>query len=525
MMVRINLTRAAMTAGLLLACSASAAETQERVARADSAILAVQTAELLAGVMQFFQHDALATRSAGTPGGGAAAAFLAAQLTVLGLEPAAADGSFFQRFDAFRVSSEGTLVVGGSGRTESVAIGTELLAWPLKSEETVAADGELVFVGYGIRAPEYGWNDFGDIPLDGRILVALSGDPGVVDTSRFAGDAGTPYALIGTKLAEAARMGAHGFILLHDTLRAGQSWADLARSRSGPIALNAGRPADELDFAAVMPLTQFSDLMATFGRDAAVLVRRSGLPSFQPIPLGMHAVMRLRSEIEPVSGMNVLARVPGREATSAHDAVLALTSYDATTTGHEASIAALLAAAGSVQSREPRPARSVYFAFTAGSVPQQIGASAIVAEPPVPLERVTAVVGVGQPANSPGFTAVAGIDASEAGLAQLLAAAAMQHGVAVAQWPGSAMDRLSAPHMLFAREGVPGLTLGAGLGERPPAHASIPSLDDLTVRAAVLGRLILLIADAQDRPEWSSESVYRPAWERLERRRLRGVGP
>jgi hypothetical protein len=482
--------------------------------------------DLMAGVVEFFSHDALKERRVGSPGGLAAAAFLAAQLAMLDLEPGADDGSFFQPFSASLVESEGTLVLGGSGRTATLAVGRDLVAWPSGDDQTVSVDGALVYVGYGIAATEYGWNDFGDVPLEGRILVALAGDPGVADTARFSGSAGTPHALLDAKLAEAARRGARGFILLHDGDWGVREWDTISRLWSGPTVLNRLRHSGELGFAAIMPLERFRDLVAQFGRDAQVLVRRSITPGFQPIPLGIHAVMQLHSRIEPAAGTNVVARVAGHPATDGAEAVVITTSYDCEEADDPASIAVLLGAAGAIKARGATPRRSVYVAFTAGCSPAQVGNAALAARPPVPLERLTAVVGVAHAGAYSGDPsgAVSALDADEAGLERTLAAAAMQGGTSITEWRGRPAERLSAPHTAFAILGVPGLTVSAGPSPPSGPGASETATHDWSMRAAVLARLAHLLASTESRPQWSGESAYRRAWERLERRRLRGAG-
>jgi hypothetical protein len=525
-MWRRILTHATVSTVLLLGAAPMQAIAQQRPVRADTAAIAVRMTDLMAGVVEFFSHDALRERSVGSPGGQAAAAFLAAQFAMLGLEPGADDGSFFQRFDASVVESEGTLVLGGSGRTATLAVGRELVAWPYGDDQTVSVDGALVFVGYGISATEYGWNDFGDVPLEERILVALAGDPGLADTARFSGPAGTPHALLDAKLTEAARRGARGFILLHDSDRGLREWDATSRLWSGPTVLNRLRDSGQLGFAAIMPLERFGDLVAQFGRDAAVLVQRSIMPDFQPIPLGIHAVMRLRSRIEPAAGMNVVARVAGHPATGREEAVVVTTGYDCEEADDPASMAVLLGAAGTVAARAAKPNRSIYFAITAGCSPAQVGNAALVARPPVPLERLAAAVGVARADAQAGDPsgAVSALDAEEAGLGRILAAAAMQSGMSVTEWRGSPAERLSTPHAAFAIQGVPGLTVSAGPPPQSGPGASGASAANWSMRAAVLARLAHLLANTENLPQWISESAYRPAWERLERRRLRGGG-
>lgn len=520
------LTHTTVSTVLVVSAAPTPAIAQQRPVRADTAAIPVRMTDLTAGVVEFFSQDALRERRVGSSGGLAAAAFLAAQFAILGLEPGADDGSFFQQFDASVVESEGTLVLGGSGRTATLAVGSDLVAWPYGADRTVSADGELVFVGFGISATEYGWNDFGDVPLEGRILVALAGDPGLADTARFSGPAGTPHALLDAKLAEAARRRARGFILLHDRDRGLPEWDAIYRHWSGPTVLDRLRNSGELGFAAIMPLERFGDLVAQFGRDADVLVRRSTMPDFQPIPLGIHAVMQLRSRIERAVGTNVVARVAGHPDTGGPEAVLVTAGYDCEGADDQASMAVLLGAAGAVNARGATPHRPLYFAFTAGCSPAQVGTAALVARPPVPLERLTAVVGVARaeaPSGEPPG-GVSALDAEEAGLERMLAAAAMQSGMSVTEWSGRPGQRLSAPHAAFAILGVPGLTVSSGPLPWSGPEASDASPQDWSVRAAMLARLAHLLAGTESRPQWTGESVYRPAWERLERRRLRGVG-
>lgn len=522
----IVLARATVSTAMLFAFLVTGARAQGRAAPTDSVTVSLQVSDVIAGTGEFFSTEGLTDRSVGTLAGHAAAAFLAAQLRTLGFEPGGDDGSFLQRFEASSVAVTGTLVVGGAGRTATLPVGKTLVAWPRSSGETVTVDGELVFIGYGIQAPEHEWSDFNDAPLDGRIVVALDGDPGLSDTTQFYGRLGSPHALLGAKLAEAARRGASGFILLYDSLRSPRPWSDVVQSTADRLILSPRPDRADLAFAAIMPLAQFGELSSQFGRDVDVLVRRSSLPSFTPIALGMHAVMQLRTESAPITGINVVGKLPGRLDTTESEAVIVTTGYTDGDVDDEVSVGVLIGVAAALQSSATPPERTVYIVFTAGSGPDRVGARYLVSRPPVPLEHIRAVVGVGRPGLTPNSPVLAAIDGQESGLAPLLTAAATQTGIANAPWHGHPAERLAAPHAVFALEGVPSVTVGAAEPLREPAlEHGLPSVQIQLLRSVVLARLARLVADSEGRPRWSAESAYRPAWERLERRRLRGIRP
>ncbi len=520
---------------ILFLTSVTRVPAQETVAGRATVPLRVSTQDLIRATIQFLASDEVADRAAGSVGADVAAAFIAAQFRLLGLQPAGAGGSFVRRVDAVAVASEGVLVVGGAGRTESVPVGQGLVAWPTGPTESMTIDGEIVFAGYGIHAPEFGWDDFGDASLHGRVIIVLPGDPGLSDSTRFRGSTGTSYGTLAYKLDEAARRGARGLIVLHDDVRSGASWTRIRALRSGDVLLPVGRAPQELAFAAIMQLDMFRRLLIGLGRDADVLIRRSELPSFQPIPVGAHAVMRLRSRVRQIRLLTIIGRIPGREERSGEEAVLITSPYDqgmvgatspdgsvSSTVGDAFGVAVMLGAAGALLSPTV-PERSIYVAAVAGSDFGNLAASELAANPPVPAERVTAVLNVDGPSVHGFPPAVTGIDAGEAGIAPLFSAAAVKSGVSLSEWTGHPRERFGLDHTPFAMVGIPSITLR---GAPAVAHGdSLRYIEGLALQAGFVASLAKLLADAADRPAWNAESPYRAAWDRLERRRVRGTVP
>ncbi len=524
-------------AGALLLTWVAGAVAQERPATGVGS-LTVSPADLIGATIQFLARDQMGDRFAASAGAVPAAAFIAAQFRMLGLEPAGADGSFFRRVDAVGVASEGVLVVGGAGQTVTVPIGEGFAAWPVRPAEAVTVDGEMVFAGYGIHAEEYGWDDFGETPVVGRVLVVLSGDPGITDSVRFRGSNGTPYGTLAYKLEEAARRGARGLIILHDDRRSTWSWSQVHRVHSGEVLLQSGAAASELAFAAIMRLDRFRSLLSGLGRDTDVLISRSELPSFQPIPFGAHAVVRLRIDVRQVQLLSVIGRIPGGNPGSvSEEAVLVTAPYGrerrgASVPGDSVSlhasdapgVAVMLGAAGAIRLGPDRPRRSVYFAAVAGSDYDNLAARELAAEPPVPAERIAAVVNVERPSVEGFPPVVTGIEGVAAGIDPVLSAAAVTSGVSVAPRSGHGLERFALGHAAFARLGVPSVTVRGGAADSP-GQDTLRSVEGLALQARFVASLARLLADAQDRPAWSPDSPYYTAWDRLERRRLRSSIP
>ncbi|HEY7161176.1 MAG TPA: PA domain-containing protein, partial [Acidobacteriota bacterium] len=189
--------------------------------------------------LNFLASDLLEGRGTGQRGGDVAAAYIAAQFQIAGLKPAGENGTYMQKvpLNGITTQPESTLTISSaSGQPIQLKYLDDFVANPLsqKTEENIS--GPLVFVGYGVNAPEFGWNDYAGLDAKGKIVLALVNDPPSQDPKVFGGKAMTYYGRWTYKYEEAARQGAAGILLIHNTDMASYGWNVVRNSWSGEQA-------------------------------------------------------------------------------------------------------------------------------------------------------------------------------------------------------------------------------------------------------------------------------------------------
>src|SRR5829696_10508009 len=200
--------------------------------------------------IKFLADDMLEGRGTGARGGELAAKYIAAQLEAVGAKGAGEKGSFFQPVSLVGVKADpGTvLTIAGASGSENLKFADDFVAFTGAQTEAVNADADLVFVGYGINAPEQKWNDYkgADTDYRGKILVMLVNDPPATsaEPNFFGGKALTYYGRWTYKYEEAARRGAAGVILLHTDQSAGYGW-NVVRSSNGGWRYELARNAND----------------------------------------------------------------------------------------------------------------------------------------------------------------------------------------------------------------------------------------------------------------------------------------
>ena len=190
--------------------------------------------DVLRGHLEFLADDALEGRAPGTRGGDLAAKYIAAQFRRLGLEPAGDSGSYYQRVPIISLTPSADARGHRAGRAPA---GLEGRLRPLVHAQRCVGErerGEAVFVGYGIVAPEVGWNDYAGLDVKGKIVVALVNDPGLQDSTIFRGKILTYYGRWTYKIEEAQRQGAAGILLVHTTESATYPWTTVLSGWTGP---------------------------------------------------------------------------------------------------------------------------------------------------------------------------------------------------------------------------------------------------------------------------------------------------
>ncbi|HEV7843216.1 MAG TPA: hypothetical protein VGO69_05935, partial [Pyrinomonadaceae bacterium] len=273
--------------------------------------------------IKYLSDDLLEGRGTGARGGELAAKYIAAQMEELGLKGAGQKGSFFQPVSLVGVKADPktTLTISSGGKRESYKFAEEFVAFTGAQTENVSVDADLVFVGYGIDAPEQKWNDYKGSADDyrGKVLVMMVNDPpaSAAEPNLFGGRALTYYGRWTYKFEEAARRGAAGVILLHTDESAGYPWS-VVRTSNGSWRFDIARGDSDkspyLKMRSWVTNDTAQKIMRLAGQDLGELRRKAASRDFQPVKLNAKASIDIKSEVKRVESMNVAGILPGRDA-------------------------------------------------------------------------------------------------------------------------------------------------------------------------------------------------------------------
>jgi Zn-dependent M28 family amino/carboxypeptidase len=271
--------------------------------------------------IEILASDEFGGRAPGSPGEDLTVAYLIDHFQNLGLEPANGE-RFTQDVPLMLVdaTNKPVLTISGAGpEPTSLQYGPDMMIWTRQQLPAVELqDSEMVFVGYGINAPERGWNDYAGVDVAGKTVVMLVNDPGYAtqDPALFNGNAMTYYGRWDYKFDEAARQGAAGAIIIHDTKPAAYGWPTVENSWSGP-QFDMVLPDQGSGLAAVegwMHLDQARELFAAIDMDLGHLYMQAKTPGFTALPMGITASARIENSLREINTQNVAALLPGSEA-------------------------------------------------------------------------------------------------------------------------------------------------------------------------------------------------------------------
>jgi Zn-dependent M28 family amino/carboxypeptidase len=262
--------------------------------------------------------DAFEGRAPTTPGETKTVAYLIAQMKRAGLKPGN-NGSWTQDVPLVEtISSPGALEISGGSAPLSFVYKTDFVASTYQVvQRSELKDSELVFVGYGINAPEKGWNDYAGLDVKGKTVVILINDPDYEMQGLdgpFNGRAMTYYGRWTYKYEEAARQGAVAAIIVHDTFPAAYPWGVVVSSWTGPqlgIELPGGR-MDQSKAIGWVTLDAAKKIFASAGQDFAVLSAAAKRPGFKALPLGLKANLAFDNSIRKQASKNVIGILPGK---------------------------------------------------------------------------------------------------------------------------------------------------------------------------------------------------------------------
>jgi Zn-dependent M28 family amino/carboxypeptidase len=280
---------------------------------------------------RFLSSDLLEGRGVGTRGGQLATEYIATQLALVGARPAGDGGTYFQRVPLTGVETQPNSTLSASAGGKSVALRwlDDFVGADERQNAVETLDAEAVFVGHGIVAPDYNWDDFKGVDVRGKVLVLFTNEPQSNDPQFFRGRTLTYYGRWTYKYEQAARLGAVGCIIIHTTPTAGYGW-DVVRSSWGReqsfVKLAPG--AHALAFAGWTTGEAGARILALAGRKLDDLLKASGSRQFRPIPLGVRFQGKILSRIREQETRNVVAEIPGSDPARAQEAVLFSAHWD-----------------------------------------------------------------------------------------------------------------------------------------------------------------------------------------------------
>lgn len=458
-------------------------------------------AEALSRHVRILASDEFEGRAPASAGEQRTVDYLIEQFRAAGLQPGGENGGWVQNVPLVRAQVDGPITASlmSAGKSRALLNGEDVTLQSLRPQASVdVRDAPLVFVGYGITAPERHWDDYKGVDLRGKIAVVLINDadfeadaPGAFD-----GRAVTYYGRWTYKFEEAARRGAEGVLIVHETAPAAYPWATVKASGTSPLfdieRSESEALAQHTPLRGWMQRTLAEQLFAAAGLDFEAEKRKAMQADFQPVVLGdARLSARFKLMREPVVTRNVVAKLQG--ATHPDESVVFSAHWDAfgigqpdasgQTVRHGAidnatGIASVLEL-GRVFAAGPRPQRTLYFIALTAEEKGLLGASYYAAHPLAPLETTAAVLNI-EMFSPDGETAdIATWGNGRVSLESDVARVAQARGRRWSPDPNlEAGFFYRADHFAFARQGVPAITVGAGLDKLDGGVAAGRALRD-----------------------------------------------
>jgi Zn-dependent M28 family amino/carboxypeptidase len=362
--------------------------------------------------VRMLASDEFLGRKPGTPGEDKTVGYLVERFRKLGLKPGNG-ASFVQQVPLVEIAAAADASLSATGRSgaQSLAYGKDMVIWTKRAVPQVQLQrSELIFVGFGIVAPEYAWNDYANTDVHGKTVVVLAGDPGYAskDPTVFKGNSMSRYGRWAYKVEEAGRQGADGVLLVHDAQTLGFGWDAVQAAWSGAQFELAG--ADRYaGRAAVEGWIQQSAVRAWFaasGLDFDAQAAAAAHQGFKAAPLGgIRVDATIHNSIRQFNSANVIAVLPGR---SGHENLLFTAHWDSlgadnARAGHgifngavdnATGVAGLLVLAQSFARTLPAAERSLIFLATTAAEPDLLGSEYYAENPVFPLRQTAAVINV-----------------------------------------------------------------------------------------------------------------------------------
>ncbi len=384
--------------------SSAAAIDASLPAPAQAAVKAVD-AEKIRQHVRFLSDDLLEGRGTGQRGGDIAAEYIATQFALYGLKPMGDNHSYMQKVPLVGITTlekqSDFVLEPAKGAPMALKFKDEYVVYNQKLTERTQVDADIVFVGYGIEAPEYQWNDYKDADVRGKVLLMLVNEPPSEDAKFFTGKALTYYGRWTYKYEQAARKGAVGVILIHKTEMASYPWDVVRNSNSGEKSyIRSSEP--RLDAASWIQLDIAKKLVAANGMDLDSLMKQAQSRDFRPVAINAKLKATVVSKVRPFQSQNVVAVLPGSDPRLKDEAVIYTAHYDHLgirpdqpgdniyngAADNATGCGVLLEMARAIASAPQRPKRSVIFSAVTAEEQGLLGSEYLGKHPPISASKI-----------------------------------------------------------------------------------------------------------------------------------------
>jgi len=465
----------------LVPMQSRAAESVKQLPSAAQQAMNSISAEKIRATVKYLSDDSLQGRGTGQKGGDKAADWIAAQFKSYGLLPAGDHGTYFQNVGFYGVTTDPTQTqlsfAPKSGEPMHLKFLDDYVANDETHSEKSEIDAPLVYVGYGIHAPEYNWDDYKAVDVKGKVLLMLVNEPPSDDAKFFKGRALTYYGRWTYKYEEAARRGAVGVVLIHKTDMASYPWEVVRNSWGGESSMLKDDTAPKLKSAGWIQLDVARKLAKSAGMDLDQMLKDANSRSFKPVELPVTVKETLVSKVREFSSRNVVGKVMGSDSHLKSQAILYTAHYDHLgihpnepgdniyngATDNATGCGILLELARAFSGARQKPKRTVLLAAVTAEEQGLLGSEYLGMHPPIPARNISLDLNFDdiQPFGEPEQLVASGSERTTA--YPVVESVAQAFGMAIQpdDHP-EAGHYYRSDHFSLARVGVPAFSLGEG---------------------------------------------------------------